>query len=269
MPYKAEILLDSINPSGNRLTTFVITFPRFVLAEMNTHRLLSRNSASSRALGHKKIESMVKEDPFIPFYWGKNQIGMQAQEEIDILSRIEAEKLWIEARNSMIEYSDKLSKLGIHKQLVNRLLETWMYVTIIATGTEWENFFYLRCASDAQPEINKIAIMMKEIYNTSIPQKIDVGKWHLPFTSEEDGTIEERLKISTARCARVSYLTFDGKNDILANYELHDRLIESKHFSCTEHQAISMGNNNRFGNFWGWKQYRKFFDDEHHGRKLE
>ena len=81
--------------------------------------------------------------------------------------------------------------------------------------------------------------------------------------------VEERLKISTARCARVSYLTFDGKNDILANYELHDRLIESKHFSCTEHQAISMGNNNRFGNFWGWKQYRKFFDDEHHGRKLE
>ena len=50
MAYHAEVLIDSVNPAGQRLTTFVLRFPRFVLSEFNTHRMFSRNASSSRAI---------------------------------------------------------------------------------------------------------------------------------------------------------------------------------------------------------------------------
>ena len=64
---KAEIIADSLSPQGHRLTTFICVFPRIVLAEFNTHRMLSRNSASSRAIPFNKMLEMVKTNPFIPF----------------------------------------------------------------------------------------------------------------------------------------------------------------------------------------------------------
>lgn len=166
---QAQILADSINPQGDRITTMKITFPRIVLAEFNTHRILSRNSASSRAIPFKKILEMVRENPFIPIAWQKDHRGMQGKKyftqpnEIDILRQ-----KWLKARDKMIESALDLAAgifsldevfefdvngellvkqdtVGVTKQIVNRLLEPFMWHTVIVTATEWKNFFKLRC----------------------------------------------------------------------------------------------------------------------------
>ncbi len=266
MPYKAEILLDSVNQFDNRLTTFLVQYPRFVHSEHLRHRIMSFSVSSSRAIPNKKLLDAIKNDPVYPVFWGKNQPGMSAEKEIEDIDS--ANKIWIQARDSVIKYTEELSKLGVHKQIINRLLEPWMFVTVIVSATEWDNFFYLRCAKDAQPEIKKIADMMKEIYDKNEPKYIKYDSWHLPLTTEEDGTIWDRRKISAARCARASYLTMNERHDIISDINLFDKLVSSKHFSPLEHVASS-ASDKRYGNFFGWRQLRKSFKDEHHGRKLE
>lgn len=261
--YKAEIKLDSVNPAGDRLTTFIVTYPRFVHSELMTHRLFSRNSASSRAIPNKKLMDQIVGDPVMPVYWGKNQAGMQATQEVEEIDEVEG--LWLDARNSMVRFSKKLAEKGVHKQLCNRLLEPWMFITVIITATEYKNFFRLRCSPSAQPEIRKIAEMMQEQYNNSVPVKHNHGQWHIPFLySSESSTLttDEQLKVSVARCARVSYLTHDGRHDVFADFKLHDRLAESGHWSCFEHQGRALAPAYQSGNFQGWLQYRKLFEGE-------
>lgn len=265
MAIEAKIICDSINPIGNRITTWVVKFPRFILAEFNTHRMLSRNSSSSRAIPIERIIKNIQDDPALPEFWGKNQKGMQAAEEItDPILRGAAQTWWLEARDKAIFAAKKLQGLDVHKQIANRLLEPWMHQTVLCTATEWENFFALRAHKDAQPEFKVLAHKMLEIYNESAPKQLNVGEWHIPFGDQylDDISTENALKICTARAARVSYNNFEGNIDFNKDYELHDNLLASGHLSPFEHCAKALGFQTKVGNFVGWQQYRKTFQGE-------
>jgi thymidylate synthase ThyX len=275
--FKAKIITDSISERNNRLTTFEITFPRIILAEFNTHRVFSRNSASSRAIPVEKMIKMVEENPYIPEKWGRNQKGMQSYEFLTDTAEItNAKDAWLRARDNAIRSANELLGIGIHKQITNRLLEPFMWHTVIVTATEWSNYFHLRNHKEAHPDICRIASMMQEVYETSVPVLLKNKEWHIPFITEDDISDakcagfrknididwERLIKISTGRCARVSYLTHDGRRDYYEDIKLHDRLLTSGHMSPFEHQAYPVDHDGFIGNFKGWRQYRKTISGE-------
>lgn len=249
MSTSAKIIADSISPEGVRLTTFQITCHRFVLAEMNTHRTLSRNSASSRAIPLTKQLKRVMETPALPLKWAGEQKGMQGGDEIEDIRA--AEQLWLAARDTSVKMAGSLGfDHFVHKSIANRLLEPFMWHTIVCTGTAWENFFEQRCSPLAQPEIKAVADLMKAAYDESEPRELKQGEWHLPYVDAEDldqeTSIEVVCQISAARCARVSYLTQEGKRDPDADQQLYFRLTsaEPPHWSPLEHVATP----------WGWNR---------------
>lgn len=264
MNFSATILADSVNPIGDRLVTFEVTYPRMIHSELLTHRMFSRNSASSRAIPVAKMTERIMQSPVIPIHWGKNQKGMQAGQEIDLKNQ--AEQVWLEARDNAVESARKLMELGIHKQIANRLTEPFMWITVIVSTTSFEHFRRLRVHPDAEPHFQKIAGMMAELYDSHQPQSLKQGESHLPlvgFPGDENLTPPDKLRVSTARCARVSYLTHDGVRDVEKDFELHDRLATSGHWSPFEHPAIVPVEMDRhYGNFKGFKQYRKCFPTE-------
>jgi hypothetical protein len=274
MSFKAEIVADSKNEFGNRITTFVVTFPRIILAEFNTHRMLSRNSASSRAIPFEKMVKAVEENPFIPIAWMKDHKGMQGNEffdENDLYSPGEGlgdvwttsvlTQRWKQARDGAVYQAKKLAELGLTKQIVNRLLETYMWHTCIVTGTEWENFFALRAHKDAEIHMQKIAYMMLEEYNKSIPKLLKAGEWHIPYEKQieallpptlpiregltlDEGVNEIKVKLSTVMGGRTSY-TVVGTDQKPMTWdrmvELHDQMKSAfpKHMSPLEHPGQS------------------------------
>lgn len=302
MPFDAKVLAHSQSPAGHRLTTLEATFPRFVLAEFNTHRVFSRNSASSRAIPIAKQLRRVLEDPYVPIEFGSNQPGMQAGAPLTGEKRDAAEREWLRARDDAVRrvlglvadpdafsadedlleilqqvetairnHEQPAEWLNVHKQVANRLLEPFMWHTVIVTATEWDNFWNLRCHPDAQPEIRLIAERMRSAAAASDPVELDRGEWHLPLVRPEDreqvASIEDLIKISAGRCARVSYLTHSGKRDLDADIELHDRLLESGHMSPLEHPArpltaAELKEGEWSGNFRGWHSYRKSITGE-------
>jgi hypothetical protein len=293
--YECEILADSIGPTGKRLTTVCVTYPRFVHAELMTHRMFSRNSASSRAIPNEKLRQRVIDDPAMPVFWGKNQAGMAAAEELFDLGdpkqrlrdgnvlvppahnnvdgeaqlmsyemacpRTAAQEMWLAARDMMLDFSERLARVGLHKQLCNRLIEPWMGITVIVSSTEWENFFRLRCHPAAQPEIRVAAEMIRDAMEKSEPISIGANGWHLPLVRAQDVDFKTELfKLSVARCARVSYLTHDGRRDPQADLDLYEKLATSGHWSPFEHAAQALPEAERIGNFIGWKQHRADVD---------
>lgn len=253
---KATILADSIERVGNnRITTWQLTFPRFILAEMNTHRILSKNSASSRAIPFNKMVEQVENDPFIPIKWMKEHKGMQGEEYFTDKDSIEfATDMWLVARDFAVQQAKALNgnALGLTKQICNRLLEPFMWHTIILTGTEFENFFALRAHPMAEIHLQDLAYKMLEAYNTSTPKELKEGEWHIPFSDEMNldklielnpdiravATLKEiqnveiqnkylwldKVRISTAKCAQVSYMKF-GSDDYADLIDLHDSLF--------------------------------------------
>lgn len=266
--YEAEIICDSINQLGIRATTIAITFPRIILAELNTHRMFSRSTTSSRAIPIMTTIKQVWNNPFIPIYFGKNKTGMQSSEEITGMPRILAETIWIIASKIACIFAFSMYKLGLHKQLGNRLLETWVWATTLITATEWDNFFMLRKHEDAQPEFQKLANIMNDAIESSIPIFLKIGEWHMPYVSIYEQVtlpIAMQLKISTARCARVSYYTHGTNSlNVEKDLKLHDLLIEStpKHASPTEHQLTPQHELKYFYNVNSWKSYRYYLDND-------
>ncbi len=279
---QAKIIADSINPQGNRLTTFIVTFPRIILAEFNTHRMFSRNSASSRAIPFEKMVKSVQENPFIPIAWQKEHKGMQGTEYISDVKRLELiNEEWLRARDKAIlsasrlangfiatDYPDEEENIPLTKQLCNRLLEPFMWHTVIMTsGKEGlENFFNLRDHEAAEIHIQELAKRMLEVYNESTPKQLQTDEWHIPFGDDIDtikldsvfkvgkgpmNRLEAKIQIATAMCARVSY-TVVGEESKEPNYEndikLHDKLLESGHFSPFEHCAKAMSDT-EYSNF--------------------
>src|ERR1700761_6199615 len=166
MAFSARVLLDSRSPSGARLTTFEVRYPRFIHSEMMTHRMFSRNAASSRAIPIKKMIAAVRDEPALPVYWGRNQTGMSAREEIPPEIAELARAQWQSALEDALRHAERLAEkdIDLHKQLVNRLLEPFAWITVIITASDWANFFTQRCHEDAQPEIKRIADMMLAEY---------------------------------------------------------------------------------------------------------
>ena len=276
---KAEIVCDSVAPSGIRLTTFVLTYPRFIHAEFMTHRVFSRNASSSRAIPVKKSIQMIKDDPVIPLAFTRNKAGMQGGEALDGEAHEKAVKAWLEGRDRAVEIAEKLADLEVHKQYANRVLEPYANITVVVTGTDWKNFFGLRRHSAAQPEIHLLADLMYATYQEGLPLPLANGDWHLPFVRNEElaqlewqgdldklVNVKDLIKRSVARCARVSYLNHDGtKPEPAQDEQLYERLVGSApiHASPAEHQAMAVGDPNiRSGNFRGWIQYRKTLVNE-------
>lgn len=281
MTISAKIILDSIAPSGRRLTTFELTYWRMVHAELMTHRVFSRNAASSRAIPIDKMIERILEDTAGPVWWGKNQKGMQAAEELLIGSpeREAAHAAWLDARDSAIKHARELQALGLHKQIANRVIEPFMHITVIVSATTYTNWFALRDHEMAMPEIAELARKMKVAFDASEPHPCKADEWHLPYVAKNDYhelvtagfSLLDLVKISVGRCARVSYLTQDGRRDPKEDIALHDRLKAQHpgHWSPFEHAAFArVWDSVESGNFRGWTQYRKMFEHEHVGEIL-
>lgn len=287
---KAEVICDSVSEQSKRLTTFKLRYPKFIHGEFMTHRAVSRNASSSRAIPTSKLIEEVRSDALRagPVFWGKNQKGMQAAEELEIGPKKLAKEVWQAAAWYASNYANELVSLGVHKQIVNRLLEPFSHINVVATATEWDNFFGLRLHKDAQPEMRALAIAMWEARKASTPQFLKPGQWHLPFVPDQVGNcgqsflettvLDEAIKISVARCARVSYESFETgrRSEIWEDLKLYDRLLGAQplHASPAEHQATPDIKNTTYhevdpyrnmhehGNFVGWRQFRKMLPNE-------
>lgn len=272
----ARIIEDSVNHGdnevGNRLTTYVLTYPRFIHSELMTHRVFSRNASSSRAIPVAKMLKQVWSDPAMPVHWGKNQPGMQADSQLTGWKRAVARWLWRTTGKLVCVPVWVANKLGLHKQIANRLLEPWQWIHVVLTATEFANWFELRNHKDAQPEINKLALELLVAMRDSTPRKLGNKStpegWHLPFVTGTERlhfTLDQLPAISAARCARVSYLTHEGLVPSVAkDLDLFDRLVGSspRHASPVEHQACAAEADERSGNFLGFTQYRKLLEVE-------
>lgn len=283
--FDVNVVLDSMAPCGKRLTTIVATYPRFIHSEIMTHRDRARNSASSRAIPWPKMKQMIGDNPVVPIRFGSEQKGMQTGGEIEFPEA--AESVWLKARDAALRYAQDLADMGVHKSIVNRLTEPFMWITVVMTATEWANFFRLRCHPDAEIHFQKIAGMIRDAMDASVPQlppKIfrplsqrdndDGGEyWHLPFVTGRDlddllsgrYSLHEIKCISAARSARVSYLTHDGIRDPKLDIGLFEKLVQGSgfgHFSPHEHVAQGMDELVRSGPYIGWKQFRKEFSLE-------
>lgn len=318
---KAEIVADSINTQGDRITSYILTYPRMIHAEVMTHRMFSRNAASSRAIPFAKMLKDVQEDPFIPIAWQKDHKGMQGTEYFTDPQEIETCELeWMTAANSAAQHAKRLNtngnEAGITKQLCNRLLEPFLWYTNLVTVTEMDNFFELRCPkygsegfksrkdldafllnegeaaepvnrtdldyiklsnSGAEIHIQVLAEAMWDARNENTPKELKAGEWHIPFGdkivpnfsfSSWHSEEKYRLKVATARCARLSYMTFDGEIDYEKDIALHDMLKASKHSSPFEHCAKAMSDIEyntfikgpvRWGNKYESKDHVDFF----------
>jgi thymidylate synthase ThyX len=275
MNITAKVVEKSISSDGKIITTMQLRYPRFIHSEFMTHRLFSRNASSSRAIPVSKMINQVINDPATPVHWGANQAGMQAHSEIN--NTAEAKAAWLAAAVSAAKHAEVLNALGLHKQVVNRILEPFQFISVIVTATEWENFYSLRDHEDAQPEIQALAKAMKNANDLvpAVPRSVlsephRAETWHLPYVSQIErekfaDDAETLCQISAARCARVSYLTHDGKapnlNDDIALFE---RLVGGTplHASPIEHQARPANSPLDLSrNFRGWIQFREIFEN--------
>ncbi len=254
----AKIVADSVSPAGHRLTTFECTFPRIILAEVNTHKMLSKNSASSRAIPVEKMIARVLEDPYVPTHWGKNQRGMSADEDVSDEVARDAAISWNRTREFSIVEARWLSKLGIHKQITNRLLEPFMWHVALCSGTEWSNFFNLRDNKDAHPDFRDLAHAMRELYGKGEPSKKDYCDWHTPLVKMGEVLDEhpeafargkdhwQRLqeeywcKVSAGRCARVSHDKQNEDETLEKSVARCEMMLASGHMSPFEHVARPM-----------------------------
>ncbi len=245
----ANVICDSVAPTGARLTTIEVTFARFVLAELNTHRVFSRNSASSRAIPARKQIRRVIEDPFVPLVWATERPGMQGGDELAGWRRAAAEAIWRAAALGAAGLARAMVGVGVHKSIGNRLVEPFIWHTAIVTATDWDSFFAQRCSPLAQPELRVAAEAMRAAFEASAPAPVGLDGWHLPYIIGEDTVdveamapeepIEILKRVSVARCARVSYLTHDGRRDLEDDLDLYERLVEARppHASPLEHVA--------------------------------
>ena len=303
MTISAKKILHSISPEQIELKTVLARYPRFIHAEELTHRILtstpdliieindgvmydrnlSRNASSSRAIPVQRLIDDILRDTAMPIHWGKNQKGMQADEEnrtnVFVFGvgngPMPPEQMWLEARDAAIKFAKAYDEAGYHKQVVNRLLEPFAHINVLITATEWDNFFELRDHKDAQPEIQALAKAIKEAFADSKPRLLQPGEWHLPFVTDEERerlNLETQKKISVARCARTSYLTHEGKQPLVhKDIQLFNDLVGARplHASPAEHQATpdqKAVNMNAWvtpglhGNLRGWNQNRKFIE---------
>ena len=257
----AKVICDSISEQGVRITTLEIEYPRFIHGEFMTHRSLSKNSSSSRAIPIQKMLDQIESNMAIPIYWGKNKSGMQAVEEVSKFDEAKSVLNWERSFNYTKERVLDMVDIGLHKQVPNRLTEPFQMMKVVVTATDWDNFFNLRLHPDSDPNICMLAYKMYQAMQEYEPVELKVGEWHLPFVdklldenlnlisygvSHEDVTygtmhkpvtLEQAIKLSAASCASVSYRT-EGMTLEKAD-KIFDMLIKAEviHASPFEHLA--------------------------------
>jgi len=311
----AAVLADSITEYGHRITTMSLVMPRMILAEFNTHRMFSRNSASSRAIPTHKVIEMVKNDPFVPIKFIKEHKGMQGYEYLSDDEAFWAKKTWLMGAEYAIHQAELLStKHKVSKQFANRMLEPYMWHKVLVTATEWENFFALRYHGTAEIHMQTLAQQMLLAMNNSTPRLVSPGEWHMPYSDDiNESKLAEviyrrhpdskyrthetnyRIRISVSRSARISYAlpASTEKHDYSRDVDKHDDLVCAGHWSPLEHQAqaptsrelcprwnnaatatteevkLYLQQNSTegwWGNFRGWKQYRKILPGHYENR---
>lgn len=268
MQITAKVIAHSVSKFHDKpIITLQLRYPRFIHSELMTHRDFSRNASSSRAIPTPKMIEQVRNDPAMPVHWGKNQPGMQAFEEVHPADIAIARQLWLQGAQEAADLAEDMNQLGLHKQVINRILEPFQMISVIVTATEWDNFFDLRRHKDADPTIKALADAMWDAIQGSTPRVLEDFEWHLPYVTDDERAAFDwavLVKVSAARCARVSYLTHDGENpSIEKDLALYERLVGSRplHASPIEHQALpSEKETDRWGNFNGWIQNRKLVE---------
>ena len=315
---EAKTICNSINPHGSRLFTVLCRYPKWIHAEHCRHRSFSFSVSSSRAIPVAKNLEEVRSDELraAPVWWGREQKGMESREELDdnkdsqrlreifpdhnsMSDREYAQSIWARAARTAANQADLLREAGCHKSIVNRILEPFLHVNVLCTGTTdgWMNFFGLRLDKAAQPEMRVLAEAIWKEWNEHEPRRLDPRQWHLPFIDEqthydiaeslrnmhgefaEETEIIERLtQVSAARCARLSYMSFatQRRSTISEDLALYDRLLTARHWSPMEHQATpdeiipqTLGdaaifkNEHQAGNLGpSWRQFRKLLPNE-------
>lgn len=259
----ATVIADTIY-DGCRITSFELVYPRYIHSEFMTHRAFSRNASSSRAIPITVTVQEVIDDPVLFDQVGKNQSGMVAGEEIEDKEEFLAE--WKNLGEYVAKEVLKMSeRFGVHKQILNRALEPWSRMKVLVTATDWSNFYKLRLAEDAMPEIQSLANAMRSAQLSSNPEE---RIWHLPYNpypemsdTEVSNNTDHVLQICVANCARLSYgKSGDGKDvPVEKHIELYDKLYTSGHASPFEHVAKYVDYHKRFANFWGWQSIRSSF----------
>jgi thymidylate synthase ThyX len=270
---EVEVILASkcstvdFHPNAYRLPpplyTVRMRYPRIIHAEVMTHRVFGRNARSSRAVPVRTMLGETVNTPYVPWHWLKNKPGMQGTEPLTPEEEEEAIKIWLTARDCSLKAAEQLfdpDGLNIHKQNPNRLLEPFMYIDVLITATEWENFLWLRDHKDAEPHLQDLARMTRQALAEAEFQHLKPGEWHLPYIEEYEwqdafsyldqqesslGPADQEMiatflrKISAARCARISYAPFDGDASYERELERYNLLVSSErvHASPLEHQA--------------------------------
>lgn len=250
------ISADSIN-SGNRITSFILNrFPKGQgQSELNVHRNVSKNSASSRAINKAKYVEGIIKDPYVPI-WTTDTKGMVGElitdaDRISELTESYYNKMLYDIDYVVANYKD------VHKQDSNTQLDQYVRIPIIVTASDfnWNYFFDLRCAADVKPEFRRIALEMRRQYNQAIPLETD---YHVPWIkdNEQGYTISDRLTLGVARSAWLSYSNHDKLDSIDIAKKTVDKLWYSKHFSPFDHCAKASPSGVLYK---GWVEYRKFF----------
>lgn len=284
----AKIIADSINPRGTRITTFELVYPRIIHGEFMTHRQFSRNAASSRAIPVSAMIDQIEKDPAMPVHWGKNQPGMQANEELDDNAKKAVQDLWLEGCKQAVSIARVMNSMGAHKQVVNRVTEPYQHMRTVMTATELNNWYWLRDHGDADPTIHALASAMRQAQDESYPINLLYGEWHLPYVhtgicklsgsqiyydeNHDQISLEQAQMISASCCAQASFRKADTSLEKAES--VFKRLIESEpvHASPVEHQAlcfdesyywpVGVTHRDRSGVYWSgnlrdWIQYRQ------------
>ena len=256
----AKIVLHSKSSvDGKEIVTFEVPHHRWILAEINKHRIFSNNYQSSRAVPVKRVLEFIRKSPAMPVHWGKKQSGMQAEEECHSLVdypekgySLTPHNAWCKLANYVADAAERFDKAGYHKQIVNRLTEPFQMTTGVITATELDNFYYLRRHPDAQPEIQELADCMWEVLQKSNPQVLREGEWHLPYVDQSSvgskkeyrtlegrhlQDLEEAKRVSAASVAQVSFRKLDQSPEKVG--KVWNMLVntEQPHAVCLEHQA--------------------------------
>lgn len=290
---QVEVILASASNTGSPpIYTIRMRYPRPIHGEIMTHRVFGRNARSSRAVPVRTMLNEVRNIPYVPWHWGKNQKGMQASEECDEYifnpnrysdlqpSHISREEAWLAARDTAANIAEAFMTAGYHKQNPNRLLEPFSWIDTLITATQWQNFLWLRQHHAAEPHLQDLANLVAEAMKYCTLQHLEHGEWHLPYITEEEKRLyhtDVLKKLSAARCARISYKPFNGESSIEAELDRYNLLVtdERVHASPLEHQASpdnfnaangKWDHSQYHGNLTGWLQYRKMIPNEcYHG----
>lgn len=301
MQVAKTILSSQLQGSNKRLTTMVLRYPRWIHAEQRTHRViklgevfdlptpsimecsdLSRNAGSSRALPVSKMIQDVLDNPAIPQFWGLEQRGMQAGAECDNPVMVNGQLLtkqgaWLAARDNAIALAQAFADAGYHKQIINRILEPFSFITVVVSATEWSNFLALRDHEDAEPHIQVVARAVAAELSKPAMQTLVAGEWHLPFvtgTTQWDDLcksftkphirLDAAKRISSACCASASYKTVDGFDMTLERAgRVYGKLVEKPPLHASPFEHIAQADENigspEDGDLWANpKQHRNF-----------